>query len=89
MSKACERTNPMPKREPTITDLQKRVDRLSAGKRGKGRPRGIRYVVMHVSLDQRTRALLRKQAEAAGLNESAYIRQLIEEHDAYRAMIGE
>ena len=74
----------MPKREPSITELEKRVERLTTGKRGKGRPRGIRYVVMHVSLDQTTRAMLTKQAEAAGLNESAYIRSLIEQRAMMR-----
>jgi hypothetical protein len=72
----------MPKKI-ALEDVRKTLKRVASGKRGRGRPAGIKFgIPKHVFLDLETRDLLRDQAAKAHLSESAYIRTLIQSRNA-------
>ena len=65
------------KREPTLAELNARIERLSA-KRGRGRPKGSQFAIpKHMFMDERTVDELVQLARHHGWSESAVVRYLI------------
>ena len=71
----------MPKQEPTIAELNARIEKLSAEKRRRGRPSHPRKygIPKHMFMDERTVERLEQLALARGCSASAVVRSLIRE----------
>jgi len=68
----------MPKRVPTIAELDARIERLSSKKRSRGRPKGLQFAIpKHMFMDERTVDELVQLAHHHGWSESAVVRYLI------------